>query len=149
MKIRCIILRRNRTIIVKTINGEKSFFRYNKGIYLTPKNFVNLISQVNTIPSIRQHPELIYFEDDPVPLKTIIGDDETKIKEKLEARSGKFLDKVVVSNALKELAKPEGIGFQILLEYVKSPSKLLPMLFILIIIMALISQLLSGGSIFG
>ncbi len=149
MKIKCIILRRNRTIITKSIDGKKSFFRYNKGIYLTPKNFVNLISQVDDIPKISQYPELIFYEDDPVPLKMIQATDNEKAKKELEARSGKFLDLVVVGNALKELAKPQGLGFQILFEYIKSPSKMLPMLFIILIVLAVLSQFMQGGSIFG
>ena len=150
MKIRCIILRRNRTILRKYSDGNKSFFRDNKGIYLTPKNFVNLISEVDETPSVTQHPELIYFEDDPVPLKIIIAKDEAEAKKELEARSGKFLDKVVVGNALEELAKPQGIGFQVLLEFVKSPSKLIPILFFGIIAFTVIYQFIeSGGSIFG
>lgn len=150
MKIRCIILRRNRTIIRKYIDANKSFFRYNKGIYLTPKNFVNLISQVDKTPSISQHSELLYFEDDPVPLKIIVAKNEKEAKKELQARSGKFLDKVVIGNALKELAKPQGIGFQVLLEYVKSPSKIIPILFFGIIAFTVIYQFIeSGGSIFG
>jgi hypothetical protein len=150
MKIRCIILRRNRTIIIKLIDATKSFFRYNNGIYLTPKNFVNLISNIDNTPSVSQIPELLYFEDDPVPLKIILAEDEEDAKQELEARSGKFLDKVVVGNALKELAKPQGLGFQVLLEYIRSPSKLIPVLFILIIVFTLIYEFLgSGGNLFG
>ncbi|MBA7493350.1 hypothetical protein ES702_03908 [subsurface metagenome] len=150
MKIRCIILRRNRTIILKPIDGNNSFFRFSKGIYLTPKNFVNLVSQIDKTPSVRQHPELIYFEDDPVPLKIILNKDKKESQKELDKRSGKFLDKVVIGNALKELAKPQGIGFQILMEYIKSPQKMIPMLFMIIIVCSLIYHFIfSGGAIFG
>ena len=136
--------------MLKYVNANKSFYRFNKGIYLTPKNFVNLISEIDKTPSVRQHPELLYFEDDPVPLKIIVSKDEAEGKKELDARSGKFLDKVVVGNALEELAKPSGIGFQLLMEYVKSPSKIIPILFFGIIAFTLIYQFIqSGGSIFG
>lgn len=93
---------------------------------------------------------MLYFEDDPVPLKIIIAKNEKEAQTKLQARSGKFLDKVIIGNALKELAKPQGIGFQLLMEYVKSPSKIIPILFFGIIAFTVIYQFIqSGGSIFG
>lgn len=75
-------------------------------------------------------PELIYYENDPLPLT---------IHEKREERSKEFLNQIVISKAMEELGQPSSMFLEIIAGYIKSPSKMFMLVFLIIIILSLIN----------
>lgn len=134
-QIKCIILRTNRTIKILVKNIKTGEFRYNKGLYLMPKQYVSLISDQGVIKEI---PELIYYENDPLPINI------TNRKK----MSGSFLDDIVIEKVLSTTAKPKSLMFQVLAEYLRNPFKIVMLAFAILIAIVLINSVLSGGFLF-
>ena len=134
-KIKCVILRTNRTIKVLVKNIKTGEFRYNKGLYLMPKQYVSLISDQGVIKEI---PELIYYENDPLPINII----------NRKKMSGSFLDDIVIENVLSTTAKPSSLFFQVIAEYLRNPFKIVMLAFALLIAIVLLNSILTGGFLF-
>lgn len=134
-KIKCTILRTNRTIKILVKNIKTGEFRYNKGLYLMPKQYVSLISDQGVIKEI---PELIYYENDPLPINII----------NRKKMSGSFLDDIVIAKVLTTTAKPSSLMFQVIAEYLRNPFKIVMLAFAILIAIVLINSVLSGGFLF-
>jgi len=134
-KIKCVILRTNRTIKILVKNIKAGEFRYIKGLYLMPKQYVSLISDQGVIKEI---PELIYYENDPLPINI------TNRKK----MSGSFLDDIVIEKVLSTTAKPKSLMFQVLAEYLRNPFKIVMLAFAILIAIVLLNSVLSGGFLF-
>lgn len=134
-KIKCVILRTNRTIKILVKNIKTGEFRYNKGLYLMPKQYVSLISDQGVIKEI---PELIYYENDPLPINII----------NRKKMSGSFLDDIVIEKVLSTTAKPSSLFFQVIAEYLRNPFKIVMLAFALLIAIVLLNSILTGGFLF-
>lgn len=122
MKIRCIILRKDRSIEIVKANPSASHFRWKDGIYTIDKDAVNLTKKDgNANPT----PELIYIEGNPQPI-SIDGTESTQ----------EFLEHTVIENILRATAEPTGFILDIIGDYLKDPSKLLMLVIVLIIAIA-------------
>lgn len=130
MQIRCIILRRNRTLRVSKYKQERGFFRFNKGIYLLRKEDVNLNYNLDKKLKYAPKPELYFIEGHPIPIGITedlenfieIKDGEGNvIKIPRITKASAFLDKLVISNALREVGKPRGLMWEVVADYVKNP----------------------------
>jgi len=134
MKIRCVILRRNRTQHVKKVDQRRGFFRFNRGIYLLRKEDINLTYKLSSLPHVNPTPELLFFEGDPIPVSHVHD----------EGRAGKFLDSIVISNALEEIGQPRGIFFEVIGDYLRNPFKIIFLVFAVVIGIGLIQSLFRG-----
>lgn len=124
-KIKAIILCKNRTVKERKVNSLEPFFKVRGNLYTVPKEAVNLICYADK-PN-NPHAELIYIEGDPIPVSTSSS-----------LKSSEVLDAIVIKNALESAAQPRGFGMEILLDYLKSPGKIMVLAFIGIIVAAVI-----------
>ncbi len=122
MKIRCLIIRKDRSICTRKVDSSKANFTFNHGLYTIPRESVN-ISEYKGIKG-KQVPELIYFEDDALPVNS--GSENAQ----------SFLEYVVLENALKQVSAPKGMLLDILSDYARSPGKLLLLAFAFIIVVS-------------
>lgn len=134
MKIKCYILRKDRTATVKQVDPNKGTFRFNEGLYLLNKKAVNLVDREAT-------PELIFIEGNPNPVfnenKKEVTDNTKKTK-KDTTPEPTLLDHQVMKNALKVTGAPRGLGLDIIADYMKDPTKILMLVFAIIIFVAFI-----------
>ena len=151
MRIRCIILRRNRTLRISHYKQERGFFRFNKGIYLLRKEDVNLYHNEDKKIKYIPKPELYFIEGHPIPIG--IKDVETgevieiedsegnKIKIPRITKASAFLDKLVISNALREVGKPRGLMWEVMADYVKNPFNVFMLVIAFIVFVSFIVNL--------
>ena len=119
------MLRKNRTVETRKVDPLESYFKVRGNLYTVPKEAVNLICYADK-PN-NPHAELIYIEGDPIPVSTAASIDSNKI-----------LDAIVIKNALENAAQPRGFGMEILLDYLKSPGKIMVLAFVGIIVAAVV-----------
>jgi len=124
-KIRCVILRRDRSIKILNVNPSTEYFRFSNGIYNVDNEAVNM---TNPSPNI---PELIYVEGNPRP----IGSTEDAIK---------IFDKQLFKKLIEDTVEPKGFAFDIIADYLKDPSKVIVWIFIVIIIYGVLQSFLGG-----
>ena len=129
MMIECLMIGKDRCITVIKVDPRKGKFTYNKGLYTIPKEAVNLTEFVNG--KIESYPELIFFENDPLPINDASGDVNSVLK------------RTVLDNALQQVAKAETGFMGIVKEYMQHPSKILILAFVGVIVAALIGGLIS------
>ena len=121
MKIRCLILRKDKQIIEKKVNPNTSRFKYQGGLYTLNKEAVNITEYPER--GVNPTPELIYVEGNPLPVN-VSGNVMT------------FLDHLVVQNALQQVSNPRSKIFSLVADYVKNPVKLIPLVIVFIILVA-------------
>lgn len=91
-----IILKKDRTAVIRKANPNKRDFEYNKALYiLSPDRIHNFESQRGVI----MDSEVIFFEDNPNALS---GEDNP------EDKSQKYLDDVVVTNFIQQATDTYG-----------------------------------------
>lgn len=142
MRIRCVILRRNRNLKTSDYPQERGFFRFNKGIYLLRKEDVNLRVEIDKKRPYKSKPELYFIEGHPIPLgvseeityKEVVGKDGKTVKIPNPTKASAFLDNLVISNALKETGKPRGLFWEVVGDYMKKPFNLLILVFAFIVL---------------
>jgi len=121
-KIRCIILRKDRTKAVIKVSSDKEFFRYKQGIYNVDREAVN-----NSNPSMT--PELVFVEGVPRP----IGSKSSGVK---------CLDKQLIENFVKTASHPRSLGLEIIADYMRNPSKLILLAVGLAVLIAVLQGML-------
>lgn len=128
-KIEVIMLRKNRTAETFQVSPDQLYFKRRGNLYVMPKDAVN----TRTFEGQKNNPhaELIYVEGDPIPQTTIAM-----------LTGNTFLENMVVENAIQSTAKPRGYLLEILGDYLKSPVKIIMLIFVFVIIGALASGLL-------
>lgn len=150
MRIRCVILRRNRTLRVSHYKQERGFFRFNKGIYLLRKEDVNLNYSLDKKLKYVPKPELYFIEGHPIPIGKKedtadfieITDTEGKIiRIPRITKASAFLDKLVISNALREVGKPRGLMWEVVADYVKNPFNVFMLVIAFIVFVSFIVNL--------
>jgi len=127
-KIEIIMLRKNRTAETFQVSPDQLYFKRRGNLYCMPKEAVN----TRTFEGQKNNPhaELIYVEGDPIPQTTLTM-----------LTGNTFLENLVIENAIQSTAKPRGYLLEILGDYLKNPSKILLMAFIIVIVGALASGL--------
>lgn len=149
MRIRCVILRRNRTLKIVQHKHERGFFRYNKGIYLLRKEDVNLKYGLDSKVKYAPKPELYFIEGHPIPLGLedtedfieVKGPEGQNVKIPKITKASAFLDKLVISNALKEVGKPRGLMWEVVADYVKNPFNVFMLVIAFIVFISFIVNL--------
>lgn len=122
-KINVLMLRKNRTVETRTIRPDEPFFIVRGNLYVVPNEGVNLIAYENR-PS-NPHSEIVYVEGNPVPICA-------------KANTDDFLAKMIVEKILKDTGKPKGFLFEIIADYLKSPAKILMIVFAGIVVAAIV-----------
>jgi len=127
MMINCLMIGKDRCITLVKVDAKKSNFTHNKGLYTIPKEAVNLTEFPDG--KTESYPELVYIEGTPLPVNATTGEQE-------------FLEHTVLANALSQVARAKSDWLNLIMDYVKHPSKLLILAFVAIIIAALIGGLI-------
>lgn len=90
MSINAIILMRNKTVEIHKADPRRAFFDFRGGLYTIPSEAVRTTD--------KERAEVIYFENDPVPIGiTIISE------AKAEPNKMTILDEVILTNYLNQL----------------------------------------------
>ena len=129
IKITAILITKNRYIKTFEVNGQAEYFRFNKGLYTIPSDSVNFAYNPKT-KNKKSVPELIYVEGQTTPVNSKNKD------------AGKFLDYVVLKNALNQVAAPQSMFLDVIAEYARNPTKLLMLAFVGIIVIAFLGSML-------
>lgn len=138
-QIHCLMVGKDRAIEELRVDPSRSTFSHNRGLYTIPREAVNIAKFTDPEDNkgrkkgnskIKPYPELIYVEGNPQPVNLQNYDVQA------------FLDHIVLSNALQQVAAPRSDWAIVFLDYVKHPSKALLGLFVLIIAGAVIGGLL-------
>jgi len=95
--IRCLIIRRDKTVTERKLRPSKDFI-FKGGLYILDEEGVNLYQEKDRIKGS----EIIFFEGNPLPV--YITD------KNLEEASSKYLDDYVYTNALKQTARERRIS---------------------------------------
>lgn len=117
-KIRCVILRKDRTKDTLKVSSDSESFKYKKGIYNVDIEAVN-----NANPAMV--PELVFFEDVPSP----IGSKSSPVK---------LLDKQIIMDFIKTASHPRGMALEIIADYLRNPAKLILLAFAAAILIAVL-----------
>lgn len=128
LKIEIIMLRKNRTAETFQVSPDQLYFKRRGNLYCMPKEAVN--TRVFVDRQNNPHAELIYVEGDPIPQTTLTM-----------LTGNTFLENLVIENAIQSTAKPRGYLLEILGDYLKSPVKIIMLIFVFVIIGALASGL--------
>jgi len=95
--IRCLIIRRDKTVIEKKLRPSKDFL-FKSGLYIIDENGVNLYQENDRIKGS----EIIFFEGNPLPIY---------INEvNLENAASRYLNDYVYTNALSQTARERRIS---------------------------------------
>ena len=129
IKIKAIIITKNRYIKNLEVNGLSEYFHYNKGLYTIPRDAVNFCFNPKK-KNKKSIPELIYVEGQTTPVNAKNKD------------AGKFLDYVVLKNALNQVAAPKSMMLDVIAEYARSPMKMLMLVFVAIIAISFLGSIL-------
>jgi hypothetical protein len=131
MNINCRIFCKDRTIETVKVNARHQEFTFNKGLYVIPKEAVNLF-KLEGKP--RYEPELVFIEGEPLPVNA----------EKTSTASSDFLTRIVIRNALKQSSRMKSEMFGLIADYMRNPGKIILLVFALTIVGALISAFMGG-----
>jgi len=130
-KIAVVMLRKNRTAEHFKVGPDEQYFKRRNNLYMLPKEAISTIDFENG--KNNPHSELIYIEGDPIPqTATATFDGNT------------FLENLVIENVINSTAQPRSMFFSVIVEYIRSPGKLL-MLSIVFIIIGAVAAGLAGG----
>ena len=136
-RIHCFIINRNHEIRRKKVNPNIEYFRDRESIYMIPSDCVTLSS---TVKGLNPKSELYFVEDNPLPInfkpkKVKNADGELK-----EVDANVWIaDKIVTEMVLENTGKSKRNMFSGLSGYLTDPSKLLYLVFVLIIISAILT----------
>lgn len=135
-QIRCLIIGKDRSITTLKIDALKDTFTWNKGLYTIPRDAVNISRFITEKgKEIKEtYPELIYLEGTATPI--------TSEEEEQDAGVQAFLERVILGNALKQVAAARSEWASLIFDYLKHPSKMILLVFILIIVAAVVGGLL-------
>lgn len=128
MMINCLMIGKDRCITIVKVDAKKGNFTHNKGLYTIPKEAVNLTEFIDK--NKESYPELIYIEGTPLPVNATTGEQE-------------FLEHTVLANALSQVARAKSDWLNLIMDYIKHPSKIMLLAFVAIIVAALIGGLLN------
>jgi len=126
--INCLMIGKDRYITTVKVDAKKSNFTHNKGLYTIPKEAVNLTEFADG--KTESYPELVYIEGVALPVNVATGNVQ------------EFLEHTVLANALTQVARARSDWLNLILDYVRHPSKLLILGFVVVIVAALIGGLL-------
>ena len=131
MSFKALILLKNREAVYHKANATKSSFKFGGGAYIiTEKDIQNVEENGKVLGA-----EAIYFEGNPCAVGY----------EKIEDKSGKFLDEIVRVNALKQTAAGPrfdlGASFGFLAP-MKDPVNIIYLLFGLVVLYGILAQVL-------
>lgn len=126
MNINVTMVTKNRTIKKLEVDSTKDSFKFNKGLYIIRKEAVNFFWDPKK--EVRVYPELIYMEGRPSPVNA-------------DRDSSHFLNAVVLKNALEQTSDQKSELFSIVGDYARNPSKIMMLVFALIILIAFLGGL--------
>ncbi len=132
MSFRALILLKNREAVIREADATKPSFKFGGGLYIITETDIQNVRHDGEIHGA----EAIYFEGNPCA----VG-----YKKKETEESGKFLDEIVRMNALKQTSAGPRFDFSSSLAFLgalKSPVKIVYLLFFGVIAYALIAQAL-------
>lgn len=133
-RIKVFIRSKDRSIIEKKVGVSRPFFIHRNGFYSIPVESANITSTTKRGNfKVEAKPELLYVESYPLPIT---------FERKEGESSGKALDDMLIENAVKQLAKPKWMGFELLTEYLKDPYRLLLLVFVGVITYAMLMEFL-------
>lgn len=130
MMIHCLMIGKDRCIETVKVDAKKTNFTHNKGLYTIPKEAVNLTEHAGP-KKVESYPELVYIEGIALPVNLEKGDVQ------------EFLEHIVLSNALNQVARPRSDWFNLFADYIRHPSKIMILGFVVVIVVALIGGLVS------
>ena len=131
MSFKALLLLKNREAVYQKANATKSSFKYAGGAYIITETDIQNIEENGKILGA----EAIYFEGNPCA----VG------HEKIEDKSGKFLDEIVRVNALKQTAAGPrfdlGSSFAFLAP-LKDPVNIIYLLFGAVVLYGVLAQVM-------
>lgn len=128
-RIHCYIINRNHEVRRKKVNPNLDHFRERNSIYMIPSECVTLSS---TERGMNPKSELYYVEDNPLPVNFAPPEDGTD-------PNVWAANKMVLEMVLRNTGKTKNEFVSFIVGYVSEPSKLLQLVFVLIIISALLA----------
>lgn len=137
-KIRVIILQSNRKALIKETNPKKPYTKHQEGHYILASEAVANYE----VDGVVEGSEIIFFQGNPNPISYDSIDEKTG---DVEDRSGEYMDRYVMENALKQtsLGPKVDLGNLIAsLSWFKSPTNLVYLLMALVIAYALLIEAL-------
>lgn len=129
MSFKAVILLKNREAIIHNANAKKSHFRFGDGIYVISEANIQNVKVGGKIRGA----EAIYFEGNP----NAVGYNS------MSDTSGKYLDEIVILNALKQTGSAPRFDFGSwlsMLAPLKNPTNLMYGFFFAVIIYGLLAQ---------
>jgi hypothetical protein len=106
-----------------------NYFERRGNLYMIPKEAINSITYED-IPN-NPHSELIFVEENPIPFSLHTTD-----------KSSTFLEELIIENVLASTGQPKGFLLELIADYLKTPSKLILLAFVGIIIYAIVSGMI-------
>ena len=129
MSFKALILLKNREAVIHNANANKSHFRFGDGIYVISEANIQNVKVGGKIRGA----EAIYFEGNPNAVGYLTMSDT----------SGKYLDEIVILNALKQTGSAPRFDFGnwlSMLAPLKNPTNLMYGFFFAVIIYGLLAQ---------
>ena len=137
-KIRVIILQSNRKALITETNPKKPYTKHQDGHYILASEAVANYE----VEGVVKGSEIIFFQGNPNPISHASIDKETGA---VTDRSGEYMDRYVMENALKQTSLGPRVDLGNLiasLSWFKSPTNLVYLLMGLVIGYALIAEAL-------
>ena len=131
MSFKALILLKNREAIPHRANAKKGHFRFGDGIYVISETEIQNVKMKGKILGA----EVIYFEGNPNAVKYK--------KQGTADTSGKYLDEIVILNALKQTGSAPRFDFGNMFSFLaplKNPVNLMYYFFFAVIVYGLIAQ---------
>ncbi len=131
MSFKALILLKNREAVIHKANAKKAHFRFGDGIYVISEANIQNVKVGGKIRGA----EAIYFEGNP----NAVG------YKSMSDTSGKYLDEIVILNALKQTGSAPRFDFGSwlsMLAPLKNPTNLMYGFFFAVIIYGLLAQAL-------
>jgi len=139
-KIRVIILQSNRKALIKETNPKRPYAKHQKGHYILASEAVANYE----VDGVVKGSEIIFFQGNPNPISYGSIDEKTGV---IEDRSGEYMDRYVMENALKQTSLGPKVDIGNLIGYLswfKSPVNLIYLLMGFAILWGVIVQVMES-----
>jgi len=137
-KIRVVILQSNRKALINETSPKKPYTKHRDGHYILASEAVANYE----VDGVVRGSEIIFFEGNPNPISYGSIDEKTGA---VKDRSGDYMDRYVMENALKQTSLGPKIDLGNLISHLswfRSPTNLVYLLMFLVIAYALIAEAL-------
>lgn len=144
---RAIILTRDKKARIRAVDSKRSDYEFRKSVYiLDPSRVQNYQNPSGMIAG----QELIFFEENPNPLRHETEEKDAKNKIISSDLSAKYLDDIVIINFIQQTTDTFGKwnmpNFGFLTWFFETPSRIPFVLMVALIAWTLIQSYITGGS---